>query len=35
MKIVNKDIENDNILENMIKVENKNGLPKIENWIMI
>lgn len=33
--MVNKDIEYDNMVEKMMKVENKNGLLKIENWVMI
>lgn len=33
MKMENKDIENDNMVENMMKVENINDFLKKEKWV--
>lgn len=35
MKIVNKDMESDNMVKRMINVENINGLLKMKKWVMI
>ena len=35
MEMVNKDMESDNMIEKIIKVENRNGLPKMKKWEMI
>lgn len=34
MKMVNNDIRCDNMMEKMMKVENRNDLLKIEKWVM-
>lgn len=33
MKMENKNIENDNMVEKMMKGENINDFPKIEKWV--
>lgn len=33
MKMENKNIENDNMVEKMMKEENINDFPKIEKWV--
>lgn len=33
MKMENKNIENDNMVEKIMKVENINDFPKIEKWV--